>query len=239
MPSPSRIVPTSCGCTSPTTNETTPTLLARRADQAHAGNLGETRARVGHEVRLVRVHGVEAERVEPVDRRAEPDRARRCRACPPRSAPARARTRSSRRSRCGSSSRRPATARVASSSSARPQSTPMPVGAVHLVTREGVEVAAERLHVDGEVRHALRAVDHHDRARAVRERGELGDRIHRAEHVRDVRERDHARARREPARELARRSRRRARRSARPPAARRSARRRSARARCSSGARAR
>ena len=40
--------------------------------------------------------------------------------------------------------------------------------AEHLVAREHVEVAVERLHVDHEVRHRLRAVDEHDRAARVR-----------------------------------------------------------------------
>ena len=54
-----------------------------------------------------------------------------------------------------------------------------------------------RLHVDRQVRHGLGAV--HDGRDAARARGgdELGDRQHRAEGVRDVRQRDEARARAE------------------------------------------
>ena len=71
--------------------------------------------------------------------------------------------------------------------------------AVHLVRGERVEVAAERLHVDGHVRNRLGAVDHR-RDPAVAGRGdEVRDRQHRAEGVGDVGEGDHARARAEQA----------------------------------------
>ena len=57
--------------------------------------------------------------------------------------------------------------------------------AAQLVRREREEVAAERLHVDVLVRRGLRCVDDHDRALLVRPRGELLDRVDRAERVRD------------------------------------------------------
>ena len=56
---------------------------------------------------------------------------------------------------------------IDSSSSARPHSTPMPEGPKSLWPRERVEVAAERLHVDAQVRHRLRAV-HDQSARRAR-----------------------------------------------------------------------
>ena len=71
--------------------------------------------------------------------------------------------------------------------------------AVHLVRGERVEVAAERLHVHGQVRDRLGAVDH-GRDPALAGRGdEIRERQHRAERVRDVGEGDDARARAEQA----------------------------------------
>ena len=61
--------------------------------------------------------------------------------------------------------------------------------AEHLVSRERVEVAAERLHVDRHVRDRLRAVDEHRDPARVREPDDRLDRIDRAERVRDVRRR--------------------------------------------------
>ena len=67
--------------------------------------------------------------------------------------------------------------------------------AQHLVRREREEVAVEVLHVDRHVRHALRAIDQHDGAEPVRERGDLLDRVDRAEHVRHLRDGDDLRLR--------------------------------------------
>ena len=58
---------------------------------------------------------------------------------------------------------------------------------VDLVAGEAVEVGAERLHVDAQVRRGLRAVDQHHRARRVRPADDRIDRVDRAEHVGDVR----------------------------------------------------
>src|SRR5437867_2081567 len=57
---------------------------------------------------------------------------------------------------------------------------------VHLVPAERVEVAVERLDVDREVRHGLRAVDERHGTRAVCERDHLPDGVDGAERVRHV-----------------------------------------------------
>ena len=69
--------------------------------------------------------------------------------------------------------------------------------AEQLVTREAVEVAVERAHVDAQVRNRLRSVDHHRGAARVREANDLVDGRHRAQHVRDMGDGDEARARRQ------------------------------------------
>ncbi len=61
--------------------------------------------------------------------------------------------------------------------------------AEHLVPGERVEVGADRLDIDGDVRHGLCAVDQDQRAGLVGLRGHLGDRVDGAEGVRDVGER--------------------------------------------------
>ena len=53
---------------------------------------------------------------------------------------------------------------IASSSSRRAQSAPEPIGAEHLVAAERVEVAAQLLDVDRDVRHGLGAIDEDERA---------------------------------------------------------------------------
>ena len=58
-----------------------------------------------------------------------------------------------------------------------------------LVAGPGVEVGADRRHVHRHVRDRLGSVDQGQRARSMRARHHLGDRIDRAEHVRDVGER--------------------------------------------------
>ena len=73
---------------------------------------------------------------------------------------------------------------------------------VELVTREGVEVAAERLHVDGHVGRSLGAVHQHRHVLRVRHLDDLADGIHGAERVRDVRDGDEPRARTDAALEL-------------------------------------
>ena len=52
----------------------------------------------------------------------------------------------------------------------------MPVGPVDLVAGEGVEVAIESLHVDGQVRHRLRAIHQHGDAVRVRQLDHLAHR---------------------------------------------------------------
>ena len=59
---------------------------------------------------------------------------------------------------------------MASSSDSRPIQHADAGGAVHLVRREGVEVAVERLQVHALVRHGLRAIESTTRAARVRER---------------------------------------------------------------------
>ena len=73
----------------------------------------------------------------------------------------------------------------------------MPVGAAQLVPREGVEVGAERRHVDREVRRRLGAVEKDPGPRRLGALDDLRDRVDRAEHVRDVRERHEPRPPRE------------------------------------------
>ncbi len=63
-------------------------------------------------------------------------------------------------------------------------------GPEHLVRRTGEEVDPERRDVDRHVRGALRRVENHRGAVGVRDARDLGHRIHGAEHVRDVHERD-------------------------------------------------
>ena len=77
-----------------------------------------------------------------------------------------------------------------------------PGGPAHLVARDGVEVAAERRHVDGEVGGPLRAVHEQEGAGGVDLLGDLRHRVERAQRVRHMGERHHAGARREQPREL-------------------------------------
>ena len=62
----------------------------------------------------------------------------------------------------------------------------------HLVPREHGEVDAERRQVERQMRRGLAGVEHGQRADAVRQRDEFGDRVHDSEHVGDVREGDDA-----------------------------------------------
>ena len=75
----------------------------------------------------------------------------------------------------------------------RPHRTPEPSRGEHLVPAEHVEVAADRRHVDRDVRHGLRPVDEDERAGLVRLAGHLLDRVDRAQRVRHVGERDQLR----------------------------------------------
>src|SRR5262249_200637 len=68
---------------------------------------------------------------------------------------------------------------------------------IDLVAGESVEVAAERLYVDGHVGHSLSAVDEDGDALAVRGLDHASNGKHRAEGVGAVCERDEARARTE------------------------------------------
>ena len=62
-------------------------------------------------------------------------------------------------------------------------------GPERLVARPGVEVRADRLHVDGHLRHRLGAIDQRHRAGGARLRDHLHHGVDRAEHVGHVRER--------------------------------------------------
>ena len=64
----------------------------------------------------------------------------------------------------------------------------------HLVRREGKEVAVERLHVDGHVRHRLRRVHQHHRARLPGQCRQFRHRVDDAQHVRRVDRGDDLRA---------------------------------------------
>ena len=59
----------------------------------------------------------------------------------------------------------------------------------HLVPAEGQEITVQRLHVGHQVRHALGAVDQHQGARLVGAANDFLDRVDRAQHVRDGRDR--------------------------------------------------
>ena len=63
----------------------------------------------------------------------------------------------------------------------------------HLVAAEDVEIGAEILHVDGQVRHGLRTVDQHQRSYRMRHLDHLADRVDRSERVRHLREGDELR----------------------------------------------
>ena len=65
--------------------------------------------------------------------------------------------------------------------------------AQHLVAGEDVEVGAQLLHVDRQVRHRLGAVDEDERAGGVGHLDHLADRVDRAQRVRDVGEGDELR----------------------------------------------
>ncbi len=56
-------------------------------------------------------------------------------------------------------------------------------GPVNFVTAESVEVAVERLYIDGEMGHGLRAIDEDRDAAAVRDVNDLAKGIDRAERV--------------------------------------------------------
>jgi hypothetical protein len=70
-------------------------------------------------------------------------------------------------------------------------------GPEHLVAGEGVEVGAERVQVEWEMRHRLGAVEQHERAGPMGALHDPRHRVDRAEDVGDVRDRHDARARRE------------------------------------------
>ena len=69
--------------------------------------------------------------------------------------------------------------------------------AEHLMAGEDEEVAADRLHVDGHVRHGLRAVDQHAGAMPMRQRDHFVHRRHGAERVGNLGDGDDARRRAE------------------------------------------
>ena len=66
--------------------------------------------------------------------------------------------------------------------------------AVELVRRAEQDVRARRRHVDRPVRAVVNCIDPRERAGVVRDRGDLGDRRHRADRVRGERIRDDPRA---------------------------------------------
>ena len=55
-----------------------------------------------------------------------------------------------------------------------------------LVAREGIEVAVQVLHIYGQVRRGLRAIDQHRHTALVRQRDHLFDRVDAAQRVRDM-----------------------------------------------------
>lgn len=64
-------------------------------------------------------------------------------------------------------------------------------GAIHLVGREGIEIAAEFLDIDMEMRRGLGAVDEHRDVVGMRYLSHLADGVDGAQHVADVAERGH------------------------------------------------
>ena len=168
MPSWSSTVPTSCGWTPASMNERIGARASARAEAAGARDRGEHPRAVREQRALVGGDGVEAERLDVVDGRAEPDHA---------GDVGRAglealgrlgvdRPREARPS--GSCRRRPATAASPRAARACRRARRCP-SARTACAREAVEVAVERAHVDAQVRHRLRPVDHHRGAARVRE----------------------------------------------------------------------
>ena len=80
---------------------------------------------------------------------------------------------------------------ISSRISGRPQSTPTPERAEHLVAAPGGEVDAEVGDVDRQVGHRLAGVEDGESADGVRPVGQLADGVHRAEDVGGVGEREH------------------------------------------------
>ncbi len=169
-------------------------LLFGGADEAQPGDLAERLGRVGEQIVLVRRDRVQAQTVHVLDRRAEPDRPRDV---------GRARLELVGKLVVGRllegdradhvpaalpgrhllEQLRPA---VQDADAGRPE---------QLVAREGVEVAAQRLHVDREVRHGLGAVEEHRHLLPVRHLDDPVDGVDGAKSIRDVPQGDQLRAR--------------------------------------------
>ena len=190
-PSRPRISATSCGWTSSKANEreAAAVLELGRAVQRQSGDRPQPLDRVARDVARVLPDGVHAEAGQVVDGGAEPDRLG-----------DRHRARLEARGRLGALGLVVADARdhvpAAEERRHRLEQLAAPVQdadagrPVGLVAGPGVEVRAQRRHVDGQVRDGLRAVDEHERAGGVRALGDLRDRVDRAEHVGDVGDRD-------------------------------------------------
>src|ERR1043166_3918876 len=168
-------------------------LLARVADDADALDGGDSFGRVPQKLLLVREGGVAVERVQVVNRRAESDL---------RGDGGRAGLElvgdggvGAALERDGANHRAAAEERVHLLQKLGPAvEDAAPGGREHLVAGDAVEVAAQVLHVNLDMRSALRAVNEDGDAQLVRARRNLLDGVDRAERVRDVADADELRA---------------------------------------------
>src|SRR5205085_1520249 len=168
-------------------------LLARVADYADALYRRDSLGRVAQKLLLVHECGGAVERVEIVDRRAQPD----LRGDGGRAglefvgdggvgAPL---------ERDGAYHRAAADERVHLLKKLRPAVEDAAArGREHLVAGDGVEVAVQILHVNLQVRRSLRAVNEDGHAELVCVRSDLFDRVYGAERVRDVADADELRS---------------------------------------------
>ena len=160
-------------------------LLARGADHAHAGDVLQRARAVLQQRLLVGVDARESDALDIFDRRGQRDCA---------GDVGRAGLEALRRRREGGVVEGDGADHVAATLPRRHVAQQLGAtveradagGAVELVAREGVEVAANRLHVHRLVGHGLGAIDQHERADRVRAPRHRGHRIDRAERVRHV-----------------------------------------------------
>ena len=163
-----------------------------RPEDAQAGDLGHPRERVARDPALVVVGGLHPDLVDPAQRRGEADRLRDRRGA---GLEAGGRIGVGRPLRGHLADHR-ATAEERRHLGEQLQPPPEradPGRPVGLVPGEGVEVDPELGDVNRQLRRRLRPVDEHQGACRVGQLGDLGDRVERAEHVRDVGHRDELR----------------------------------------------
>ena len=173
-----------------------PARLRLRAEDPQAGHLREPLDRVGDDVGLVRADRLDPQALEPVERRRQSDGLGERR---------RARLELPRQLIPGRLLEVDPADHVAADQEGGHLLEQLALGvqdadsrrSVDLVPGEPVEVGADRLHVEPEVRRCLRAVDQHPRAHAVGARDDLLDAVDRAERVRHVHHSDELRRLRE------------------------------------------